>query len=266
MCPNQSRQADRPWNGLRKAERTHPRRGAAPRLVLGALAIGMLIAGAVTIWFAQYLAARNRQAPVEVRKVGEAPYLKAPPTNPDELLKDFTLTERSGQKFHSAEMKGTVWVTCFFFSRCPGSCRQQSELMRDLHAKYGRQGVRFASITCDPKHDSPATLREYAERLTAHPRQWLFLTGDLTYIRRIGAEYFGVFVQEQTHMDRLVIRDKWGVNRGRYRWKDEAELKKLHALLPQLLAETEPPPEKKPEPRPNPEDDPNFDGRIPTSS
>lgn len=156
-------------------------------------------------------------------------------------LKEFTLTERSGKKFHSTELAGQVWVASFFFTSCPSSCRQQNDLISRLHAEFGKQGVKFVNITCDPALDSPERLREYARLFNADDKEWLFLTGDLNYIRRVGAEKFGVPVAQQAHVDRLIAVDKSGEVRDLFNWHDPLEVDKLKELLPKLLAETEPP-------------------------
>ncbi len=52
------------------------------------------------------------------------------------------------------------------------------------------------SISCDPRNDSPEVLSRYADRFPADPNRWLFLTGDLNYIKRIGHDIFLQYVQE----------------------------------------------------------------------
>ena len=39
-------------------------------------------------------------------------------------------------------------------------------------------GVKFVSISVDPKNDTPEVLTAYAERFQADRARWLFLTGD----------------------------------------------------------------------------------------
>ena len=85
----------------------------------------------------------------------------------------------------------------------------------------------------------------------ADPEHWKFLTGDMLLLRRIGAEIYVVPVDTQTHSEHLIVIDKWGQPRGRFRWRNHPEeLVELRELLPKLLDETEPPPEppKKPPP------------------
>jgi protein SCO1/2 len=157
------------------------------------------------------------------------------------ILEDFTLTERSGKLFHSKDMKGKVWVVSFFFSSCPSVCRQQNTRVAELAREYGPKGVTFVNITVDPENDTPAVLREYAHQFNADDEDWLFLTGDLMHIRRIGAEIFQLATDEQAHSERLMVVDKWGKVRDNFHWREYAEFTAMKKKLDELLAETEPP-------------------------
>ncbi len=152
------------------------------------------------------------------------------------ILESFTLTAQNGQPLGSKDLEGKVWVANFFFATCPGSCRQQSEQVNQLREEFGDAGVKFVSISCDPAEDSPEKLAEYAKQFITQPDQWYFLTGDMTYIRRVGAEYFQLLVQEKTHQDRLVLVDQNGEIQGRYNWHEEAELKLLKKKLAELTS------------------------------
>lgn len=160
------------------------------------------------------------------------------------ILEDFTLTERSGKLFHSKDMDGKVWVVSFFFASCPSICRQQNARIEELAREYGPKGVTFVNITVDPENDTPAVLREYAHQFHADEKQWLFLTGDLLHIRRIGAEIFQLATNEQAHSERLMVVGRWGKIRGSYHWREYENVAAMKEKLDELLAETEPPPEE----------------------
>ncbi len=104
--------------------------------------------------------------------------------------------------------------------------------------------VVFLSITCDPDNDTPAALTQYASIFSADPKHWLFLTGDLLLLRRIGAEMYELAVDTQTHSEHLVLVDRWGKVHGRYRWRNHpGELTEMKQAFAELLAQTEPPEE-----------------------
>ena len=168
-------------------------------------------------------------------------YQRLPADAGAKWMTGFTLTERSGKKVQWSDLRGQVTITNFFFSSCPASCLQQSQKVGEILGSYRGKSVTAVSITCDPDIDSPERLREYADRLAADPKQWLFLTGELTYIRRVAAELFSVALDKQTHTERLIVADKWGNIRGSFLWNKLDEVTKLRLLVDELLAETEEP-------------------------
>lgn len=169
-------------------------------------------------------------------------YQRMPADGQSDWMTGFTLTERSGRTVRWDDLTGQVRVVNFFFSSCPSVCLQENQKVRELQQAYAGREVKFLSITCDPDIDSPARLREYADKLQASPDQWLFLTGPLVYIRRVAAELFGVPLEKQTHSERLIVCDKWGHIRGTFHWNRLNEVAQLRLLVDKLLAETEPPP------------------------
>jgi protein SCO1/2 len=204
--------------------------------VIAALAVVFLAAGVLTIVTAAVVF--NREGPKEKEPVAE----QADERWRDvKWIKEFKLTERSGKTFDSRSMKGEVWVASFFFAACPTECKLQNNHLASIARDYGPKGVTFVSITCDPKNDTPARLREYANRFNADDNQWLFLTGDLLHIKRIGAERFSLAVVDSdegpTHSSRLVVVDRNGEIRGRYDWHDASELTAMKLMLNECLAE-----------------------------
>ena len=159
-------------------------------------------------------------------------------------IPDFKLTERSGEPFDSASLKGKVWVADFFFASCPGVCPMLNARMAAVHQQFiGEDGVRFVSITTDPATDTPAALREYAMRFKADAR-WFFLTGDKPYIWNLCQNSFKLAVAESpksvepiTHSSRLVLVDKTGTVRGTYEGVGEEGPKKIIEAIRSLLAE-----------------------------
>ena len=170
-------------------------------------------------------------------------------TKPEPLPKYWTipafqLTERSGQPFDSASLKGQVWVADFFFASCPGICPMLTARMAEVHRQFaGKDGVRFVSITTDPATDTPAALREYAERFKADAR-WVFLTGEKASIWNLCQTGFKLAVADSpkspepiTHSSRLVLVDQTGTVRGTYEGVGEEGPEKIIGDIRRLLAE-----------------------------
>jgi cytochrome oxidase Cu insertion factor (SCO1/SenC/PrrC family) len=170
-------------------------------------------------------------------------YQRLPADAQEKWMTGFTLTERSGQPVGWKDLQGQVTITNFFFSSCPATCLQQSQKVGEILGSYRGRPVTAVSITCDPDIDSPERLREYADKLQADKKQWLFLTGDLLYIRRVAGELFSVVLDKQTHTERLIVADKWGNIRGTFLWNKLDEVTKLRMLVDELLIETEEPAE-----------------------
>lgn len=88
-------------------------------------------------------------------------------------------------------------TTCFamFYTRCTGSCpgtiSKMLKIRESLTSQFGRDNIQFVCMTLDPEHDSPETLRQYAESVGGLNKPELadihFCTGapdDLEQVRR----------------------------------------------------------------------------------
>lgn len=165
-------------------------------------------------------------------------------------IRDFHLTERSGKKFFSRDLIGEVWIGNFFFSSCPGICKEQNKYLRDLQNRLGEKAPRVVSITTDPTNDTPAHLRDFAKSLATDAERWLFCTGDSHLIKRIGAEFFKLHSSGNHHSSELVVVDRWGDVRGKFDWQEPKQEIEMLKLVEQLRAEDRPqrpvdPPRKK---------------------
>ena len=192
------------------------------------LAVMLLFAGGMAVWFATKELGRVQSGGVEV---GEASNGETDP------LTDFTLIKPGGERFKSSALDGQVWVASFFFTTCPQNCWQMNLRIKDLVKQYGPQGVRFVSITCNPDVDTPYKMAQYADKLLADEGQWLFLTGNLDYIQRVGKEFFTVTVKAGTHTEHLMTVDRRGEVQGYFKWNDPEQMKLFDDQIQQLLKE-----------------------------
>ncbi len=154
-------------------------------------------------------------------------------------LEEFELPERNGKTFRSADMKGKIWVTTFFFSTCPGPCARLNERIKYMHNQEDLQEVTWVSITVDPKADTLEVLQAYADKFSADPERWLFCRGDLKYIKRVGKDILKLPVTWQGHNESAVVIDREGKVRGMYDMTSISQSKKLELLLKKCLAELE---------------------------
>ena len=127
--------------------------------------------------------------------------VKKPAGYNDEILSRWDLDECHSGQMKSEDLEGKVHIVSFFFATCPGTCNLQNTHLRAIAQQYGAKGVKFLSITTDPKVDSRAALSKYAGGFSANPDHWYFLrSDDIVYLRRIGAEMYKVGgVKEKGH-------------------------------------------------------------------
>lgn len=152
-------------------------------------------------------------------------------------LTDFSLTSSQKEKVTNATLLGKPYVVSFFYSTCPSVCVRQNEKKKTLYDKFADKGIRFVSVSVDPEIDTPERLAEYADRFQADPAKWLFLTGDMDYISRVGAEVFRIFVTRRGHPEQFIIVDAEGKIFGYYNWTDAEHFLALQQDLESLAAD-----------------------------
>ncbi|HEX6988711.1 MAG TPA: SCO family protein, partial [Bacillota bacterium] len=104
----------------------------------------------------------------------------------------FTLTGTDGQPFASSRLNGRPAALFFGFTHCPDVCPTTLATFRQVHELLGEAAanVRFLFVTVDPRRDDVARMAEYVTRF--HP-EFLGLTGDLSAMEQVWAEY-GIYV------------------------------------------------------------------------
>ena len=112
-------------------------------------------------------------------------------------------------RFYDDVIKGRIVLIQFMFANCEQLCPRVTpnlvKVQKELQ-KRGASDVFMVSITVDPEHDTPAVLKEYAEKFQVQPG-WQFLTGrkpDIDLIRR----KLGVYDPEDKkfeHMNMLTV-------------------------------------------------------------
>jgi cytochrome oxidase Cu insertion factor (SCO1/SenC/PrrC family) len=160
----------------------------------------------------------------------------------------FSLTERDGQAITLSELKGKVWIVNFIYTNCPDTCPIQSAQMRQIQDDFrNEKDLRLVSITVDPTRDTPQVLSKYANRFSADPKQWLFLTGNEEAIHKFAQNGFHLGAVElphdkrpesgatHTHSPRFVLVDRDAQIRGYYVSTEPDAMKRLHRDLKILL-------------------------------
>lgn len=153
------------------------------------------------------------------------------PVEVGDALPDYPLTNQFGRLFHLADFKGRALAFTFFFTRCPFPtfCPRMSSNLTEaaslLRAQAGAPtNWHLLSISFDPEHDTPETLRQYGEKYHQDPACWTLATGALVEIDAL-TEQFGltfarvgegfdhnlrtVVVDPRGRIQRILIGNEW---------------------------------------------------------
>jgi cytochrome oxidase Cu insertion factor (SCO1/SenC/PrrC family) len=110
------------------------------------------------------------------------------------------LIDQLGRRFALASLRGKPLVITFVSARCSDACPLIDGQFADAATRIERAHIaaRLLTITLDPEHDSPQTMRELAKRFGANPRYWLLAGGSLRDVHTI-MQNFGVVSVEGRH-------------------------------------------------------------------
>lgn len=129
-------------------------------------------------------------------------------------LKDFSLIDQDHSTVTLKNLKGSVVVTNFIFTNCPGPCPIMTAQMRSLQKDYSNNPkLKFISISIDPERDPPEVLTKYAARYQADTNQWYFLTGKKEDIIKVAENIFKVSSGKEDldlHTTRFILTDPQG--------------------------------------------------------
>ena len=153
----------------------------------------------------------------------------------------FRLTNQDGQEFDSATISGRPMTFSFFFATCPSICRDLNKQVRELRKELNDSEMMFVTLSVDPENDTPEVLNKYASDFGATTDDWNFLTGPLYKIKQLGSQTFRVSVDRNTHTDNIILVDRWGKYRDRFKWNDPYDMKRYLQVAKDILAEQEPP-------------------------
>jgi protein SCO1/2 len=165
---------------------------------------------------------------------------------PDTLyhsLPDFKLTDQDGKQVSLKNFYHKIFVADFFYTNCPGICRQMNENINELAANYAKsQMVYFVSITVDPARDSVPVLKAYSKTFKPLSPKWLFLTGDTSVIYNLARNGFLVNAVQTSkndfiYEDKLILIDQDKRIRGVYTGNSTRDIDKLNDEIKVLKTE-----------------------------
>jgi protein SCO1/2 len=148
-------------------------------------------------------------------------------------LPNFSLSDQNGALVTLDKFRGHVWVADLIFTHCSNICPMLTSKMLALQSALASEPEVFlASISVDPQHDTPDTLRAYATAHKADTKRWTFITGPTPAIFTLVKNGFhlpldSVGGEQQipiVHSPRFALVDGRGHIRGYYDGgKDESQ-------------------------------------------
>jgi protein SCO1/2 len=146
------------------------------------------------------------------------------------LAPGFNLIDQNGERLTNEDLRGHFVLYNFSYTRCPAPCYKLDQTMQEIQdrvdeAELGDIPMMFVTISFDPKFDTPAVLKAYADSLEADSDQWKFATTEEISLLKhiIGGGFEAYYNQKEDGSfemsPKFVLVDGWGIIRGEYRYQ-----------------------------------------------
>ncbi|MGZ8773846.1 MAG: SCO family protein [Acidimicrobiia bacterium] len=148
------------------------------------------------------------------------------------LAPGFTLTDQSGERVTSEDLRGKFVLYSFTYTNCPPPCGDVDATVQAVRGRlnevelYGNE-VAFVTISVDPERDTPEALALHAADVGADATWRFATTDDLGAIKDIVGGGFHTFFEQQDDgtfvLDpAFVLVDGYGIIRNEYRYQTVA--------------------------------------------
>lgn len=137
-------------------------------------------------------------------------------------VRDWKYVDQNNRPFGTADLRGKVYVTDFFFTSCPTICpKVKSQLLRLEERFKDDPDFQIVSFTVDPKRDTPERMVEYADKLgITNLDRWRFIYGDKFEIHDLAKDYMSIALENEDapggfdHSGYIVLVDRDGFVRS----------------------------------------------------
>jgi protein SCO1/2 len=161
-----------------------------------------------------------------------------------QTIPKFEFLNQYGKTITNKSLDGNIYVADFFFTTCPSICPIMHRNMLKVYNEFKDKGkLKILSHTIDPKHDSVAVLKAYADKLGISGDTWWLLQGNKETTYKLSESYL-VAVKEDNatpggfiHSGYFILIDKQRRIRGTYDGTSEPEVAKLIADIKTLESE-----------------------------
>lgn len=155
--------------------------------------------------------------------------------NTDHTVAPFSLINQNGDTITEMDYEGKIYVTDFFFTRCPSICPVMANNMEKLQIEFlNDEDVKLLSISVTPEMDSVPVLYDYASKNGAIDAKWNITTGEKKHIYELARKsYFAVVeqgdggLQDFIHTPNFVLVDSLKQIRGIYDGTSNEEISRL---------------------------------------
>jgi protein SCO1/2 len=158
-------------------------------------------------------------------------------------IPNFKFVNQYGKTITQESLKGDIYVADFFFTTCPSICPIMHRKMLKVYNEFKSvPDFKIISHTIDPKHDSVAVMKKYADKLGISGDSWWLLQGDKQATYQLSKSYLVRTPEEGgkeifIHDGFFVLVDKNKHIRGMYDGTDEKQVDKMIADIKVLRAE-----------------------------
>jgi len=162
-----------------------------------------------------------------------------------QTIPKFAFINQYGDSITNKSLDGDIYVADFFFTTCPSICPVMHRNMLEVYNAFKNAGdFKIISHTIDPKHDSVAVLKKYADKLGISGNTWWFLQGNKEATYQLGERSYLVAIKQTdgsqggyVHQGWFVLIDKQKRIRGSYDGTDPKQVAQLIEDIKTLRSE-----------------------------
>lgn len=155
--------------------------------------------------------------------------------NDDHTVSAFELVNQNGEVITQLDYENKIYVTDFFFTRCPSICPIMSNNIEKLQNIFlSDNDIMFLSMSVTPIIDSIPILKKYAQKNGVVDGKWNITTGDKKHIYNLARKsYFATVnqgdggLQDFIHTPNFILIDKQKRIRGVYDGTKEEEVERI---------------------------------------
>ena len=161
-------------------------------------------------------------------------------------IASFSFLNQNGELITEKKFKDKIYVSDFIFTTCPGICPNLTANMVEIQKAFkNEKDVMLVSYSVNPKIDTVAQLKKYADLNGVLDTKWHLLTGkksDLYYLAR--TSYFAdkelgqiKNTNDFIHTENFILVDKKRRIRGIYNGTLPVEVKRIIEDIKTLMLE-----------------------------